>query len=70
MEIIAQTHPAQPSARQQRIIYPKVEEDWEVDQPRRCTRKHTTCTCVVGYGIVWEDFCRCSTEAESKNCNV
>ncbi|KAK4037729.1 hypothetical protein OUZ56_029758 [Daphnia magna] len=56
------SRPAQPSAPKQRSIYPIVEENWESDQARKCTGKPTTCTYVVGYGMVWEDLCRCSTE--------
>ncbi|KZR96948.1 Uncharacterized protein APZ42_008430 [Daphnia magna] len=67
MERPSQSRPAQPSAPKQRSIYPIMEENWESDQARKCTGKHTTCTYVVGYGMVWEDLCRCSTEDESKN---
>ncbi|KAK4021373.1 hypothetical protein OUZ56_003290 [Daphnia magna] len=67
MERPTQSRPAQPSAPKQRGIYPIMEENWESDQARKCTGKHTTCTYVVGYGMVWEDLCRCSTEVESKN---
>jgi hypothetical protein len=67
MERPTQSRPAQPSAPKQRNIYPIMEENWESDQARKCTGKHTTCTYVVGYGMVWEDLCRCSTETESKN---
>ncbi|KZS03759.1 Uncharacterized protein APZ42_033430 [Daphnia magna] len=45
---------------------PIMEENWESDQARKCTGKHTTCTYMVGYGMVWEDLCKCSTEVESK----
>ncbi|KAK4045790.1 hypothetical protein OUZ56_033780 [Daphnia magna] len=67
MERPTQSRPAQPSAPKQRNIYLIMEENWESDQARKCTGKHTTCTYVVGYGMVWEDLCRCSTEVESKN---
>ncbi|KAK4045577.1 hypothetical protein OUZ56_033223 [Daphnia magna] len=67
MERPTQSRTAQPSAPKQRNIYPIMEENWESDQARKCTGKHTTCTYVVGYGRVWEDLCRCSTETESKN---
>ncbi|KAK4017537.1 hypothetical protein OUZ56_032949 [Daphnia magna] len=67
MERPTQLRKAQPSAPKQRNIYPIMEENWESDQARKCTGKHTTCTYVVGYGMVWEDLCRCSTETESKN---
>ncbi|KAK4007031.1 hypothetical protein OUZ56_012186 [Daphnia magna] len=60
MERPSQSRPAQPSA-------PKQRKNWESDQARKCTGKHTTCTYVVGYGMVWKDLCRCSTEVESKN---
>ncbi|KAK4027991.1 hypothetical protein OUZ56_017154 [Daphnia magna] len=68
MERPSQSCPAQPSAQKQRNIYPIMEENWESDQARKCTGKHTTCTLshphVVGYGMVWEDLCSCSTENE------
>ncbi|KZR99852.1 Uncharacterized protein APZ42_004126 [Daphnia magna] len=67
MERPTQSRTAQPSAPKQPNIYPIMEENWESDQARKCTGKHTTCTYVVGYGMVWEDLCRCSTETESKN---
>ncbi|KAI9551260.1 hypothetical protein GHT06_002333 [Daphnia sinensis] len=64
-ERIAQSHLTQPSAPRQRL-YPTVEENWEPETTRKCTGKHTTCTYVVGYGMVWEDLCRCSTDPETK----
>ncbi|KAK4013288.1 hypothetical protein OUZ56_025522 [Daphnia magna] len=51
MERPTQSRPAQPSAPKQRNIYPIMEENWESDQARKCTGKHTTCTYVVGYGM-------------------
>ena len=29
-----------------------------------CTGLHTTCSYVAGYGMVWEDLCKCSIEEE------
>ncbi|KAK4028761.1 hypothetical protein OUZ56_021780 [Daphnia magna] len=52
MERPTQSRPAQPSAPKQRNIYPVMEENWESDQARKCTGKHTTCTYVVGYDVV------------------
>ncbi|KAI9555940.1 hypothetical protein GHT06_018481 [Daphnia sinensis] len=61
-----QSRSTQPSAPRQRL-YPTMEENWESETTRKCTGKHTTCTYVVGYGMVWEDLCRCSTDPETKN---
>ncbi|KAK4045288.1 hypothetical protein OUZ56_032826 [Daphnia magna] len=47
MERTSQSRPAPPSAPKQRSIYPIMEENWESDQARKCTGKHTTCTYVV-----------------------
>ncbi|KAK4045807.1 hypothetical protein OUZ56_033798 [Daphnia magna] len=58
MERPSQSRPAQPSAPKQRSIYPIMKENWASDQARKCTGKHTICTYVVGYGIVWEDLCK------------
>ncbi|KAK4045614.1 hypothetical protein OUZ56_033301 [Daphnia magna] len=51
MERPTQSRTAQPSAPKQNNIYPIMEENWESDQARKCTGKHTTCTYVMGYGM-------------------
>jgi len=34
------------------------------DDKPECTGSHTTCSYVAGYGMVWEDLCKCKLEEE------
>ncbi|KZS01960.1 Uncharacterized protein APZ42_001194 [Daphnia magna] len=47
-------------------LYPIEELKWENEQDKECTGSHTTCSYVVGYGMVWEDLCRCTPEDHLK----
>ncbi|KAK4006591.1 hypothetical protein OUZ56_011747 [Daphnia magna] len=67
MERPTQSRPAQPSAPKQRNIYPVMEENWESDQARKCTGKHTTCTYVVGYGMNSEDAVQRNEASDSES---
>ncbi|KAK4045620.1 hypothetical protein OUZ56_033307 [Daphnia magna] len=67
MERPTQSRPAQPSAPKQRNIYPVMEENWESDQARKCTGKHTTCTYVMGYGMNSEDAVQRNEASDSES---
>ncbi|KAK4007241.1 hypothetical protein OUZ56_012401 [Daphnia magna] len=67
MERPTQSRPAQPSAPKQRGIYPIIEENWDSDQARKCTGKHTTCTHVVGYGMNSEDAVQHNEASDSES---
>jgi hypothetical protein len=34
------------------------------DDKPECTGSHTTCSYVAGYGMVWEDLCKCKLDEE------
>ncbi|KZS07757.1 Uncharacterized protein APZ42_028469 [Daphnia magna] len=42
-----------PSAPKKGKLYPFEELKWENEQNKECTGSHTTCSYVVGYGMVW-----------------
>jgi hypothetical protein len=36
----------------------------KTDDKTECTGSHTTCSYVAGYGMVWEDLCKCKLDEE------